>query len=66
MRTYVDLHVHDDGDDLRVADVVEHDAGRISLRVGTVRIYATPAAFAQLAADLTRVAADHQQRTVTP
>lgn len=66
MKTYVDLHVHDDGDDLRVADVIKHDVGRISLRVGTVRIYATPAAFAQLAADLTRIAADYHQRTVTP
>ena len=63
---HTNLHIHDDGDDLRVVSVVEHDAGQISVRVGTVAIYATPAAFAQLAADLTRIAADYHERTVTP
>lgn len=61
---HTNLHIHDEGGDLRVVNVVEHDAGQISVRFGSVAIYATPAAFADLAADLARIAADYHQRAV--
>lgn len=57
MRTLVNIY-SDDDDDLAVSVTIYPDLDRVSIKIGTVGIHASPLKIARLAADLTRVAAD--------